>query len=213
MRTAVTMAKGTPIANAVTEKAVKAPQAAPNVPYPLEFSDVAAVTESTEPSVNEPVTESKVEGVSSVVEKVPAESQPAATLSLVKASDSLLKESPPPQVAVHTAAAPVVKSEDGLVANVAAVTEASTGNVAAKKEHGSEEDHDEENCQDECCTESRGAIDDMTNSEREYGVDPLEITHEEKSRTRSPESADMSHSSSCSDEVKKNADVVRISSC
>lgn len=88
-----------------------------------------------------------------------------------------------------------------------------TVNASIKKEHASDDDHDTEKCPDICCQEARAvASGDVMTSINDTMTELVERNALEQ-KSKSSDSAELSRSSSCSDEVQKKEDVVRISSC
>jgi len=203
-------AKEAPVAAAVAKKVTTAPHVLSNAtaePISAETNPIVKIADRVGTQVKtEQVSPEKAAGF---------ENKPVADDAAVKCSDSPSQESPPPTAAVPAAPSPIVKAENEPRSEIAALARKTTNCTVEQKEHCSDEEHNEENCPDECCAESRAAAaGDVKENANAVVMDPSEqTTPEEKtnSLSRSPDSADLS--SSCSDEVKKNEDVVRISSC
>ena len=101
-------------------------------------------------------------------------------------------------------------SLDMAVATPAAalIQESSSGSLPKKDDSGNE--HSDENCADECCNENaKGDL--QEGSGDGHSIDLAERKSQGTPPPKSPDSPEIS--SSCSDEVKKKPEIVRISSC
>ena len=113
-------------------------------------------------------------------------------------------------------ATPSAKGSPSLLrksAPVSAKPAEGTLNASVKKEHAPDEEHDEEKCSDECCQETRAAASGDVKASASGTVTELLDRNALEGKSQSSDSAELSRSSSCSDEVQKKEGVVRISSC